>query len=116
MLAAIISDSSLFSIFVLRSAVAIARKKMSSRAANTHQQQVRIWSQNSRGNSCGLKTGCSGELTSATIRTVPSAKKTDSHTNRATRLRFKIKLEMRASAIIAKQKTRDRSINDNAGA
>ena len=75
MLAATISDRSLFSIFVLRSAVVMARKEMSSRAANTHQQDVRIWSQNSRDNSFSLNTGCSGEPTSATVRTVSIAKK-----------------------------------------
>src|ERR1700731_4671888 len=112
MLAATISDRSLFSIFVLRSAVAITRKEMSSRAANTHQQHVRIWSQNSRGNSFSLNTGCSGEPTSATMRTVSSAKKIDMHTNRATRLRSGTNLEMTASATSAKQKIKDGSIDN----
>src|SRR5271165_4436660 len=111
MLAAIISDRSLFSIFVLPNAVAIARKKMSSRAANTHQKQARICSQNSRGNSFSLKSGCSGERTRATMSTVSSAKKIDKHTKRAPRLRLEIKLEMTRSAIIAKPRTRDRSID-----
>jgi hypothetical protein len=44
---------------------------------------------------------------------VLKTKKIDTHTNRATRLRFKINIEMTASAIIAKQKTRDRSIENS---
>src|ERR1700730_262052 len=110
MLAATISDRSLFSIFVLRSAVAIARKEMSSRAANTHQQHVRIWSQNSRGNSFSLNTGCSGEPTSATTRTVSTAKKIDMHANRAPRLRSGMSFKRAASATIVIAKTKDRSI------
>ena len=110
MLAATISDRSLFSIFVLRSAVAIARKQMSSRAANTHQQHVRIWSQNSRGNSFSLNTGCSGEPTSATMRTVSTAKKIDMHANRAPRLRSGMSFKRAASATIVIAKTKDRSI------
>jgi hypothetical protein len=46
----------------------------------------------------------------ATMRTVCTAKKIDMQTNLATRLRAGINLKMTASATIAKQKTRDRSI------
>jgi hypothetical protein len=112
MLAAIISDKSLFSIAVPRIAVGNARRAISSRAAKPHQQQVRTWSQNLRGKSCGLKNGCSGEPMSATMRTVCTAKKIDMHTNRETRRRIGINLEMTASAAMARQKTRDRSINN----
>src|SRR5271166_832648 len=111
MLAAMISDRSLFSNFVLPNAVAIARKKMSSRAKNTHQKQVRICSQNSRGKSFILKTGCSGEPTRATMSTVSTTKKIEMQTKRAPRVRLEINLEMTTSAIIAKPKTRDRSID-----
>jgi hypothetical protein len=110
MLAATMSDRSLFSIFVVRSAVAIARKEMSSRAANTHQQHVRICSQNSRGNSFSQNTGCSGEPTSATMRTVSTAKKIDMHANRTPRLRSGMSFKRAASATIVIAKTKDRSI------
>jgi hypothetical protein len=53
---------------------------------------------------------------SATMRTVCTAKKIDMHTNRATRLRTGINLKMTASATIAKQKTRDRSIEKSCSA
>src|SRR6478672_5090158 len=46
MLPAIISDRSLCSLSVLRIAIVIVRKEISSRAAKIHQQEVRIWSQN----------------------------------------------------------------------
>jgi hypothetical protein len=45
------------------------------------------------------------------MRTVSTAKKIDMHTNRATRMRTGISLEMAASATIAKEKTSDRSID-----
>src|ERR1700730_10896729 len=113
MLAAIMSDKSLFSIAVPRIVVGHARRAISSRAAKPHQQQVRTWSQNLRGKSCGLKNGCTGEPMSATMRTVCTAKKIDMHTNRATRMRTGISREMAASATITKEKTSDKSIEYN---
>src|ERR1700746_2336898 len=110
MQAAIVSDKILFSIVVLRSAAGKASTATSSRAAKTHQAQVRICSQNSRGKPFGLKVGRNGEPISATIRTVWSVKKMDRHAKRATRRCGGIILRIRKSATIVRTKTRDKSM------
>jgi hypothetical protein len=48
-----IFESSLFSTADLLSAVISASDETNSRAASTHQQEIRTWIQNIRGKSCG---------------------------------------------------------------
>src|ERR1700757_1202032 len=110
MQAATISDKILFSIALLRRVAGKARTATSSLAAKTHQRQVRICSQNSRGKSLVLKTGCMGEPISATISTVWSAKNPDTHAKRVIRLRAGITLRIKKSATIERTKTRDHSM------
>src|SRR3984957_15193967 len=110
MQAATISDRILFSFGSFCSTVGKARIPIVARAARAHQQQARSCSQNSRGKSFTLNSGLNGEPISATMRIVWMVNNAAMQTNLTARLRIGMNLKARRAPIVARKKTRDRSI------